>query len=92
MGPNVTRGRRGSVLAVVEALNTPQSFHTTRISESHLEDGAEGGAMAALLGHIATVCGPLGTQVFLWGLVFLPWAVILGLLAWMLRGPSRTPR
>ena len=48
--------------------------------------------MAALLGHIATVCGPFGTQVFLWGLVFLPWAVILALLAWMLRGPSRTPR
>ena len=50
--------------------------------------------MAALLGHIATVCGPLGTQVFLWGLVFLPWAVavILAFLAWMLRGPSRTSR
>ena len=28
--------------------------------------------MAALLEHIATVCGPFGTQVFLWGLVFLP--------------------
>jgi len=48
--------------------------------------------MDALLGHIAAVCGPLGTQVFLWGLVFLPWGVILALLAWMLRGPSRTPR
>jgi len=46
--------------------------------------------MAALLEHIATVCGPFGTQVFLWGLVCLPWAVILALLAWMLRGPSRT--
>ena len=78
------------MLPVVEALKTPQSPHTQRTSESHLEGGAEGGAMAALLGHIATVCGPLGTQVFLWGLVFLPWAVILALLAWMLRGPART--